>query len=120
MPRGRPRKYPIPSPDIIVKKGKRGRPRKKVIPFDWSEPKPPVPEEEIKVASRKFERIFENSYSVSTWTYDLDLFEKGPIQVEIKYKKKEDEIDWGERIKELESIPYRKRKITGQRGRPKK
>jgi hypothetical protein len=35
---------------------------------------------------RKYTRVFEDEYAVETWTYDLDKFRNGPIQVDIKYK----------------------------------
>lgn len=35
----------------------------------------------------KFERVFEDEDSISTWKYDLDKHPYGPISTEIKYKK---------------------------------
>lgn len=35
---------------------------------------------------RQFTRIYEDEDMVETWTYDLDKFNKGPINVDIKYK----------------------------------
>jgi len=35
---------------------------------------------------RKYTRVFEDEYTVETWTYNLDKFRNGPILVEIKYK----------------------------------
>jgi hypothetical protein len=34
---------------------------------------------------RKFTRIYEDEYTIETWTYDLNKFH-GPINVDIKYK----------------------------------
>ena len=36
-------------------------------------------------APRKFTRIYEDEYTIETWTYDLNKFH-GPINVDIKYK----------------------------------
>jgi hypothetical protein len=35
---------------------------------------------------KKFTRIYEDEDTIETWVYDLDKFDKGPINVEIKYK----------------------------------
>jgi len=48
----------------------RGRPKE--IPI---EPKP-----------TKFIRIYEDELTVETWKFDLKKFDKGPIEVDIKYK----------------------------------
>lgn len=37
-------------------------------------------------APRKFTRVYEDEYTIETWSFNLDKFDKGPIQVEIKYK----------------------------------
>ena len=37
-------------------------------------------------APRKFTRVYEDEYAVETWTFDIDKFRNGPIQVDIKYK----------------------------------
>lgn len=37
-------------------------------------------------APRKFTRVYEDEYTVETWSFDLNKFDKGPIQVDIKYK----------------------------------
>jgi hypothetical protein len=34
----------------------------------------------------KFIRIYEDEHSITTWKYDLKKFDKGPIEVDIKYK----------------------------------
>ncbi len=49
---------------------RRGRPKQVVI-----EDKP-----------RKFTRTYEDELTTETWTYNLDKFDKGPIEVDIKYK----------------------------------
>jgi hypothetical protein len=48
----------------------RGRP-KEII----QEPKP-----------TKFIRIYEDDETITTWKFDLKKFDKGPIEVDIKYK----------------------------------
>jgi hypothetical protein len=35
---------------------------------------------------RKFTRIYEDDDSIETWKFDLDKFNRGPIEVDIKYK----------------------------------
>ncbi len=37
-------------------------------------------------APRKFTRVYEDEYAVETWTFDIDKFRNGPINVDIKYK----------------------------------
>jgi hypothetical protein len=34
----------------------------------------------------KYTRIYEDDESITTWTYNLDIFSNGPISVEIKTK----------------------------------
>jgi len=34
----------------------------------------------------KFIRIYEDEFTVETWKFDLKKFDKGPIEVDIKYK----------------------------------
>ena len=48
----------------------RGRPKE--IPV---EPKP-----------TKFIRTYEDEFTIETWKFDLKKFDKGPIEVDIKYK----------------------------------
>jgi len=35
---------------------------------------------------RKFTRVYEDDDTIETWTFDLDKFKQGPINVDIKYK----------------------------------
>jgi len=35
---------------------------------------------------RKFTRVYEDELTTETWKFDLDKFDKGPIEVDIKYK----------------------------------
>ena len=35
---------------------------------------------------RKFTRVYDDEDVIETWTFDLDKFERGPINVDIKYK----------------------------------
>jgi hypothetical protein len=37
-------------------------------------------------APRKFTRVYEDELTTETWKFDLDKFDKGPIEVDIKYK----------------------------------
>jgi len=34
----------------------------------------------------KFSRVYEDEYAIETWNFDLKKFDKGPIEVDIKYK----------------------------------
>ena len=34
----------------------------------------------------KFYRVYEDDETITTWTFDLDKFDRGPISVDIKYK----------------------------------
>ena len=35
---------------------------------------------------RKFSRVYEDELTIETWKFDLDKFNRGPIEVDIKYK----------------------------------
>jgi hypothetical protein len=35
----------------------------------------------------KFERVYEDEFTISIWKYDLNKTTTGPVEVEIKYKK---------------------------------
>ena len=35
---------------------------------------------------RKFTRVYDDEDAIETWTFDLDKFPRGPINVDIKYK----------------------------------
>ena len=35
---------------------------------------------------RKFTRVYDDEDTIETWTFDLDKFARGPINVDIKYK----------------------------------
>ena len=37
-------------------------------------------------APRKYTRVYEDEYAVETWSFDVDKFRNGPINVDIKYK----------------------------------
>jgi len=41
---------------------------------------------EITDQPRKFVRVYEDDDAVETWKFDLDKFDRGPIEVDIKYK----------------------------------
>ena len=34
----------------------------------------------------KFSRVYEDEETITTWTFDLDKFDRGPVSVDIKYK----------------------------------
>jgi hypothetical protein len=35
---------------------------------------------------RKFSRVYEDEETTTTWNFDLDKFDRGPVSVDIKYK----------------------------------
>jgi hypothetical protein len=35
---------------------------------------------------RKFTRVYEDEDTIETWTFNLDKFARGPVDVDIKYK----------------------------------
>jgi|Laugresbdmm110sd_1035091.scaffolds.fasta_scaffold80064_2 hypothetical protein len=35
---------------------------------------------------RKYTRVYEDEYTIETWSFNTDKFRNGPISVEIKYK----------------------------------
>ena len=41
---------------------------------------------EQEPAHTKFTRVYEDEYTIETWKFDLKKFDKGPIEVDIKYK----------------------------------
>ena len=41
---------------------------------------------EQEPAPTKFNRVYEDEYTIETWKFDLNKFDKGPIEVDIKYK----------------------------------
>ena len=41
---------------------------------------------EQEPAPTKFIRVYEDEYTIETWKFDLNKFDKGPIEVDIKYK----------------------------------
>ena len=43
-------------------------------------------ETQIDDQPRKFSRVYEDDDSIETWKFDLDKFDRGPIEVDIKYK----------------------------------
>ena len=43
-------------------------------------------ETQIEDQPRKFIRVYEDELTIETWKFDLDKFNRGPIEVDIKYK----------------------------------
>lgn len=43
-------------------------------------------ETQVDDQPRKFSRVYEDDDSIETWKFDLDKFDRGPIEVDIKYK----------------------------------
>jgi hypothetical protein len=38
------------------------------------------------MVTKQFTRIYEDEDMIETWAFDLDKFDKGPVNVDIKYK----------------------------------
>ena len=53
---------------------------------------------------RKFLRIYEDDTTIETWKFDLNKFERGPIEVDIKYKNGLDKVkNWNKMQKEAKN-----------------
>ena len=60
---------------------------------------------------RKFTRVYEDDDTIETWTFNLDKFVRGPIDVDIKYKAgAEKRIK--QRIKEARQIKKTERQMN--------
>ena len=40
----------------------------------------------IEPPKTKFTRVYEDELTIETWKFDLNKFDRGPIEVDIKYK----------------------------------
>jgi hypothetical protein len=61
---------------------------------------------------RKFTRVYEDDETIETWTFDLDKFERGPINVDIKYKNGLDKPkNWNKKAKEAKDQRRTDRKM---------
>jgi hypothetical protein len=50
---------------------------------------------------RKFKRVYEHEDCTIIWKFDLDITDKGPIEVDIRYKDGADSAkNWNKRAKE--------------------
>lgn len=59
------------------------------------------PKLEVVDSPRKFTRVYEHEDSTIIWKFDLDKFDKGPIEVEIKHKNGSDNLKyWSKKRKE--------------------
>jgi len=59
------------------------------------------PKLEVVETPRKFTRVYEHEDSTVIWKFDLDKFDKGPIDVEIKHKNGSDSLKyWSKKRKE--------------------
>ena len=83
-----------------------------------------IKEQTAEDKPRKFTRVYEDEDIIETWTYNLDKFERGPIDVDIKYKVgAEKRIK--ERAKETKQIKKSERQMKkikqnqDSKGRPK-
>ena len=43
-------------------------------------------ETQVDDQPRKFSRVYEDEDTIETWKFDLNKFDRGPIEVDIKYK----------------------------------
>ena len=56
---------------------------------------------EVVETPRKFTRVYEHEDSTVIWKFDLDKFDKGPIDVEIRHKNGSDTLKyWSKKRKE--------------------
>ena len=61
-------------------------------------------EMQLEDMPRKFLRIYEDDDTVETWKYDLNKFERGPIEVDIKWKNSLDKPkNWNKMQKEAKN-----------------
>jgi hypothetical protein len=52
----------------------------------------------------KFTRTYEDEDTIETWTFDLDKFKRGPVQVDIKWKNGLDKPkNWNKRLKDAKN-----------------
>lgn len=84
--------------------------------------RPPKNKEETSFAPTLFENnrrrykvTHEGLDAIAIWEYNLDIFDKGPIEVNIKYKENVRYSD-----NNINKEKYKKRKEVKRRGRPKK
>ena len=50
---------------------------------------------------RKYTRVYEDEYTIETWSFNTDKFRNGPISVEIKYKDGADkQKNWNKKAKQ--------------------
>lgn len=84
----------------------------------------------------KFTRVYEDEETIETWTFDLNKFKRGPIQVDIKWKNGLDKPkQWNKRLKDAKNERRTERQMKkinentrvnatntrgGKRGRPRK
>ena len=76
-------------------------------------------ETQIDDQPRKFTRVYEDDDSIETWKFDLDKFNRGPIEVDIKYKagaeKKLKQI--AKEVKQQKKIEKQMKKINEKNGK---
>lgn len=65
---------------------------------------------------RKFTRVYEDDETIETWIYDLDVFDRGPIEVNIEYKENaEKEIKKrAKEVKQQKKIARQMKKINSK------
>jgi len=78
-----------------------------------------IKEQTAEDKPRKFTRVYEDEDTIETWTFNLDKFARGPIDVDIKYKAgAEKRIK--ERVKEAKQIKKNERQMNKINKRNKK
>jgi hypothetical protein len=61
-------------------------------------------EMQLEDMPRKFIRIYEDEQTTETWKYDLNKFERGPIEVDIKWKNSLDKTsNWNKMQREAKN-----------------
>lgn len=64
----------------------------------------------------KFTRVYEDELTIETWKYDLKKFDKGPIEVDIKYKAGAEKIikAQAKEAKQIKKIARQMKKINNK------
>ena len=67
----------------------------------------------------KFNRVYEDEYTIETWKFDLNKFDKGPIEVDIKYKAGAEKKlkQMAKEVKQQKKIAKQMKKINEKNGK---
>jgi hypothetical protein len=64
----------------------------------------------------KFTRVYEDEETIETWTFDLEKFKRGPISVDIVYKKGADKAikARAKEAKQIKKVARQMKKINNK------